>query len=254
MSKEWELRQPPSADSFEVSVAHTFQELLDLLLSKHKDYAPALAVQLDDQMAVALGGIVKKAQDYVPSSSPLSNWNYRRRSEFYFDAQDNRLRKFPLFNAATVVSKIQYSSTPRKTNRRGRGRGRASVAPARGLCAGVRGRARRGRRQPIRPRRDPRVHRADVHEARRVLRRRPREEPGLHRGRRARQGRRSLPARAVAIALECHARETRRDDWRQAGADRLDRRRRSDRRGSPQGLPARPIVTTVHPYSIFISP
>jgi hypothetical protein len=40
VSKEWELRQPPSADSFEVSVAHTFQELLDLLLSKHKDYGP----------------------------------------------------------------------------------------------------------------------------------------------------------------------------------------------------------------------
>ena len=40
MSKEWELRQPPSANSFEVSVAHTFQELLDLLLSKHKDYGP----------------------------------------------------------------------------------------------------------------------------------------------------------------------------------------------------------------------
>jgi hypothetical protein len=40
VSEEWELRQPPSADSFEVSVAHTFQELLDLLLSKHKDYGP----------------------------------------------------------------------------------------------------------------------------------------------------------------------------------------------------------------------
>jgi hypothetical protein len=40
VSKDWELRQPPSADSFEVSVAHTFQELLDLLLSKHKDYGP----------------------------------------------------------------------------------------------------------------------------------------------------------------------------------------------------------------------
>jgi hypothetical protein len=40
VSKEWELRQPPSADSFQVSVAHTFQELLDLLLSKHKDYGP----------------------------------------------------------------------------------------------------------------------------------------------------------------------------------------------------------------------
>lgn len=84
-----------------------------------KDYAPELGVQLDDQMAVALGGVVKKAQDYVPSTSPLSNWSYRRRSEFYFDAQDNRLRKFPLFNAATVVTNIKYSSTPRKANRRG---------------------------------------------------------------------------------------------------------------------------------------
>ena len=62
------------------------------------DYDPTLAAQLDDQMAIALGGIVKKAQNYVPSSSPLGNWNYRRRSEFYFDAQGNRLRKFPLFN------------------------------------------------------------------------------------------------------------------------------------------------------------
>ena len=83
------------------------------------DYDPALAAQLDDQMAIALGGIVKKAQNYVPSSSPLSNWNYRRRSEFYFDAQGNRLRKFPLFNSATVSKEIKYSSTPRRTNKRG---------------------------------------------------------------------------------------------------------------------------------------
>jgi len=76
-----------------------------------KDYAPALAVQLDDQMAVALGGVVKKAQEHVPPDSPLSGWSYRRRSEFYFDAQDNKLRKFPLFNAATIVKNIKYSST-----------------------------------------------------------------------------------------------------------------------------------------------
>ena len=39
-SKEWEVNYPPSAESFEVAVAQTFQELLDLLLSKHKDYGP----------------------------------------------------------------------------------------------------------------------------------------------------------------------------------------------------------------------
>ena len=80
-----------------------------------KDYAPELGVQLDDQMALALGGVVKKAQSYVPNDSPLSNWSYRKRSEKNAEG----LRKFPLFNSATIVKKIKYSSTPRKTNRRG---------------------------------------------------------------------------------------------------------------------------------------
>lgn len=80
-----------------------------------KDYAPNLAVQLDDQMALALGGVVKKAQTYVPSDSPLSNWSYRKRSEKNAEG----LRKFPLFNAARIVKGIKYSSTPRRTNRRG---------------------------------------------------------------------------------------------------------------------------------------
>ncbi|CAB4148520.1 hypothetical protein UFOVP537_7 [uncultured Caudovirales phage] len=80
-----------------------------------KNYAPNLAVQLDDQMALALGGVVKKAQSYVPNDSPLSNWSYRKRSEKNAEG----LRKFPLFNAARVVKNIKYSSTPRKTNRRG---------------------------------------------------------------------------------------------------------------------------------------
>ena len=80
-----------------------------------KDYAPNLAVQLDDQMALALGGVVKKAQSYVPNDSPVSNWSYRKRSEKNAEG----LRKFPLFNAARVVKNIKYSSTPRKTNRRG---------------------------------------------------------------------------------------------------------------------------------------
>jgi len=41
-SKEdgWETRNHPDSTSFEVAVAQTFQELLDLLMSKHKDYGP----------------------------------------------------------------------------------------------------------------------------------------------------------------------------------------------------------------------
>jgi hypothetical protein len=80
-----------------------------------KDYAPNLAAQLDDQMGLALGGVVKKAQSYAPTESPLTNWSYRKRSEKNAEGQ----RKFPLYNAAKVTKGIQYSSTPRKTNRRG---------------------------------------------------------------------------------------------------------------------------------------
>ena len=80
-----------------------------------KDYAPNLSVALDDQVSIALGGIVKKSQSYVPTDSPLSNWSYRKRSEKNAEGQ----RKFPLYNSARVVKGIQYSSTPRKTNRRG---------------------------------------------------------------------------------------------------------------------------------------
>jgi len=36
----WETRNHPDSASFEVAVAQTFQELLDLLMSKHKDYGP----------------------------------------------------------------------------------------------------------------------------------------------------------------------------------------------------------------------
>jgi hypothetical protein len=80
-----------------------------------KDYAPNLAAQLDDQMALALGGIVKKAQSYAPVDSPLSNWSYRKRSEKNAEGQ----RKFPLYNSARVVKGIKYSSTPRRTNKKG---------------------------------------------------------------------------------------------------------------------------------------
>lgn len=80
-----------------------------------KDYAPHLAVQLDDQIGLALGGIVKRAQTFVPISSPLSNWSYRKRSE----KNDLGQRKFPLYNYSRVVKGIKYSSTPRKVNRRG---------------------------------------------------------------------------------------------------------------------------------------
>jgi hypothetical protein len=84
-----------------------------------KDYAPNLATQLDDQMGLALGGVVKKAQSYVPASSPLSNWSYRKRTEFFTNAEGKKVRKFPLYNSARIVKDIQYSGTPRRANKNG---------------------------------------------------------------------------------------------------------------------------------------
>jgi hypothetical protein len=80
-----------------------------------RDYTPDLSVQLDDQIGLALAGIVKTAQDYAPTESPLTNWSYRRRSEKRGDG----LRKFPLYNAAKVIKGIKYSTVPRRPNRRG---------------------------------------------------------------------------------------------------------------------------------------
>jgi len=80
-----------------------------------KDYAPNLATQLDDQMGLALGGVVKKAQSYAPATSPLSNWSYRKRSEKNAEGK----RKFPLYNSAKVIKGIQYSGTPRRANKNG---------------------------------------------------------------------------------------------------------------------------------------
>ena len=80
-----------------------------------KNYAPDLATQLDDQMGLALGGVVKKAQSYAPATSPLSNWSYRKRSEKNAEGK----RKFPLYNSARVIKGIQYSGTPRRANKNG---------------------------------------------------------------------------------------------------------------------------------------
>lgn len=80
-----------------------------------KDYTPDLANQLDVEIELALGGIIKKARGYVPNTAPLSNWGYRKRTEKH----ESGLRKFPLFNSAKVVKGINYSNVPRKPNRRG---------------------------------------------------------------------------------------------------------------------------------------
>lgn len=56
----WETRSYPDSISFESAVAQTFQELLDLLLSKHKDYGPK---NISDAPGGAINGLRVRMHD-----------------------------------------------------------------------------------------------------------------------------------------------------------------------------------------------
>ena len=60
MSDDWKVNHPEPADSFEVSVGNTSQELLDLLLSKHKDYGPR---NISDAPGGAINGLRVRMHD-----------------------------------------------------------------------------------------------------------------------------------------------------------------------------------------------
>lgn len=60
MSDDWKVNYPEPTDSFEVSVGNTFQELLDLLLSKHKDYGPR---NISDAPGGAINGLRVRMHD-----------------------------------------------------------------------------------------------------------------------------------------------------------------------------------------------
>ena len=57
---ERETRSYPDSTSFESAVAKTFQELIDLLLSKHKDYGPK---NISDAPGGALNGLRVRMHD-----------------------------------------------------------------------------------------------------------------------------------------------------------------------------------------------
>jgi hypothetical protein len=61
-SKEdgWETRSYPDSTSFESAVGTTYQELLDLLLSKHKDYGPK---NIADAPGGAINGLRVRMHD-----------------------------------------------------------------------------------------------------------------------------------------------------------------------------------------------
>jgi len=60
VNNDWKISYPEPADSFEVSVGNTLNELLDLLLSKHKDYGPK---NISDSPGGAINGLRVRMHD-----------------------------------------------------------------------------------------------------------------------------------------------------------------------------------------------
>jgi hypothetical protein len=56
----WETRSYPDSTSFESAVGATYQELLDLLISKHKDYGPK---NIADAPGGAINGLRVRMHD-----------------------------------------------------------------------------------------------------------------------------------------------------------------------------------------------
>jgi hypothetical protein len=72
-------------------------------------FNPDLEKALKKEIGKALRPVVRQAQGFVPSQSPMSGWAGRSFSE----------GKFPTYNASTIIAGITYKSTPSKINENG---------------------------------------------------------------------------------------------------------------------------------------
>jgi hypothetical protein len=72
-------------------------------------FAPDLDKALKKEMGAALRPVVRQARGFVPSASPLSGWANRSFNE----------GRFPTYSATTIKSKIGYTLSPTKPNKKG---------------------------------------------------------------------------------------------------------------------------------------
>jgi hypothetical protein len=72
-------------------------------------FNPDLEKALKKEIGNALRPVVRQAQGFVPSQSPMSGWAGRSFSE----------GRFPTYNASTIIAGITYKSTPSKINENG---------------------------------------------------------------------------------------------------------------------------------------
>jgi hypothetical protein len=74
-----------------------------------RKFTPDLEKELRKELANAMRPVVKQARSFVPSTSPLRNWNPRQMSE----------AAFPHYNASTIIKGISYSTSASKIGKNG---------------------------------------------------------------------------------------------------------------------------------------
>ena len=75
-----------------------------------KGYAPELSIKMQKEMGSLLRSITNKAKGYVPSESPLTNWEQGKQLGGW---------EYRAFSTAEVRSGITYSTTPSRPNKSG---------------------------------------------------------------------------------------------------------------------------------------
>lgn len=72
-------------------------------------FTPDLEKELRKELADAMRPVVRQARSFVPSTSPLRNWNPRQMSE----------AAFPHYSASTIIKGITYSTSASKIGKTG---------------------------------------------------------------------------------------------------------------------------------------
>ena len=79
------------------------------LLNALEKYTPDLLHQLNTEISMALGAVVRNARGFVPNQAPLSGWGKEQGAN----------ARFPLYDANTIKAGIGYDLKPSVPNKKG---------------------------------------------------------------------------------------------------------------------------------------
>lgn len=82
-------------------------------------FAPDLDKNLTAEMRSGLKPVVQAARSFVPSQSPMRNWEGGKSKKINAKTSMFRIGKFPLFNPTIIKSGITYSTSVSRANKKG---------------------------------------------------------------------------------------------------------------------------------------